>query len=283
MIGKRIQVFKLTLPIFREATKNEINKGVERLFEEDENYVKEEVMLYVAFPYETVHELMFEADSNGDDHGDGDGFSTINDVLGAIGVSKKQLPKKWGLGSIDDCTHYHVHADMLIIAGEIDSLGNEVRDQIRDDHHIDAVIIPKQSLRFDQMDNNSKMLVFTPHTAAIKNLYNHKVMNTDDYRVLRTYPSKFCWRKEERFWGDRKDASTNPDKDDDDKIEILRKQVEEVDDEKYEDIENPSEAVQLASVQKDGNMIQYIENPSDAVQLASVRAVLNGSKIAVKK
>lgn len=36
------------------------------------------------------------------------------------------------------------------------------------------------------------------------------------------------------------------------------------------EIENPSEAVQLAAVQQDGYVIKYIKNPSEAVQLAAV-------------
>jgi hypothetical protein len=36
-------------------------------------------------------------------------------------------------------------------------------------------------------------------------------------------------------------------------------------------IKNPSEAVQLAAVQQNGNVIRFIENPSEAVQLAAKR------------
>jgi hypothetical protein len=36
-------------------------------------------------------------------------------------------------------------------------------------------------------------------------------------------------------------------------------------------VKNPSEAVQLAAVQQDGEAIQYIENPSEEIQLAAVQ------------
>jgi len=47
--------------------------------------------------------------------------------------------------------------------------------------------------------------------------------------------------------------------------------------------ENPSEQVQLAAVQQNGNAIEYIDNPSEAVQLAAVQQNGNAIKYIIRK
>ena len=212
VLGSSMRLMRLELPICREITQNEqdqLDSGedIDEDVSNDGEWIERIVKVLIALPYEEVGVLMSEDDANG--CVDNDGFLAIQSELAAIAIAKAGLDcSLWTNGTYDtgdNCQYMDFH--------ESSPRANE------DNLKVDVVVIPRHSLKSNQLNNDSKMLLFTPHTIQSRSsltLPSEGAFNVELVSLLNDYPVEFHWRLyddggiRERFSGDFLDPENNP-------------------------------------------------------------------------